>query len=512
MALDMQPGAELGHTGVDASASSPVAPGDDASTASPAVCAAYERAMRVATLLVGDQALAADVVAGAVTSVRADQRRRALRLAPGPELLRPLVLRAQEIDDAITHGEPTAPPPLVRTSDADDDDPFHAISHRDLRWALLALPMRDRAIVVLGALTELDDADLQRVLVLDGGEVAPAAQAARALLLDTVQVDATPEQLDAAIGRAADDLTVTVEPDAVAELLRHERSWRERLGRPKLTRWAILAALLVGALVWLTTRDPRPPKVVVTPPPSNLGRPTSTASTPARSSVPTSAAPASAVGLRTVGGTVLTATTATTAATTTAPTAATAATTVETVDAATEEFATDTTAARSAATAPATTAIETPPTAAPDTVAATVPATTAAPPATTTATTAAPPATTAAPPATTPAPPATTAAPPATTAAPTTTVAPTRLAISSTTCRRTWFDVTFTVSGVTSPTNPSVSLATPWGTFSAAATGQGATATWTVRATAPAWFPGPGPYGLTANAGGQQATASMTCG
>lgn len=93
MALDMQPGAELGHTGVDASASSPVAPGDDASTASPAVCAAYERAMRVATLLVGDQALAADVVAGAVTSVRADQRRRALRLAPGPELLRPLVDR-----------------------------------------------------------------------------------------------------------------------------------------------------------------------------------------------------------------------------------------------------------------------------------------------------------------------------------------------------------------------------------------------------------------------------------
>jgi len=74
--------------------------------------------------------------------------------------------------------------------------------------------------------------------------------------------------------------------------------------------------------------------------------------------------------------------------------------------------------------------------------------------------------------------------------------------------------VSFTVTGVTDRTNAQVQLATPWGTYGAAGTApQGSnTATWRVAVKASVLFPRAGPYTITARAGAQQSTRTITCG
>lgn len=466
MALDMQPGAgveRLDEGGRDRATAPADAPTGPVATApSPVVLATYERAVRVAVLLVGDHALAADVVADAVTTIRTAQRATALRSAADADLMRALVLQAQEVDERLTRGEPTDPPPVARAAHT-DGDPFDGINHRDVRWALLSLPMRERAALVLHARVQLDQTVLERVLALTVGDAPAITHDARVRLLGALQLEAADGQVDEAVARAGDDLIVSVRPDDVAEALQRERGWRERFGRSQLVRVAVAATLLAGALVWLTTRDTRPAHTVVTPPPANLRRTTTTAArAPTSVATTTSTTTASRGAARGALGSITT----DGAPPTTAPSDAGAPTTAESVA----------------------------PGAATDDVQVEAAVVTAAPPAEPAPATTAPPATTAAP-------------PPAT-------VAPfANLSIAGASCTRSLFDVSFTVTGVTDVTNAQVQLATPWGTYGAAGTAAPGSnvATWGVAVKAGVRFPGPGPYTLTARAGSQQSTRTITC-
>lgn len=437
---------------------------------------------RAATLLVGDQDVARRLVDDVVASVPEDRRVAALTAVHSPDVWRPLVAQAHAVDARLASAavaavvaDPlaTRPPGTVRRP-----------NRREVRWALLGVPMVERAAVVLDAAGLRHDV-VAAAIGLDAAGLDGARADGRGRLAAALAVE--PAVVTPAVRAALDAVHVVIDVAAVRSLAARPRTALPTERRRQALVIAGVALALVGAVVWLSQREPARRSTLPIGPVPRIEITRATTTTAARRSATPVVLAASPV----------------TPAATTAAAPVTAERTPATTDAPTTSTATT---APPTATAPA--AVTAAPATAPPATAA--PTTAAAP-----VTAPAPTTTRPAPTTTRPAPTTTRPAPTTTLAAPTTTAAPapavTRLAISSASCSRLLLSASFTISGVTDRSTPQVAVDTPYGRYTANAvpTGTGSSASWTVSAWVPLALSSDAT--VTAGSGAQSASTTMTC-
>ena len=424
----------------------------------------YERIVRVAVLLTGDNEMAQTCVDEAIATSPRTRREETLGDPVASGLWQALVHRVALVEERLG----TAAAPVVAA--VRRNVPARPTT-RELRWAVLALPVLERAALVLRS-SDLPVTAVADVLRTTTQEVRELTDRGRAAVSARLGLDTTDEVIGDELGGLAASLAYQVDPLHVTAALAGRRTFVDRARPRDAAAVGAAAVVLAGVLAWLAVRTPPRPAVLSAPVARNVATPS------------------------TVGGPVE-------PTTTSRPDPTTAVTTATTAEATTVA----TTAVRAAEAPPATE----PEPESPDEPAAPVRVTLPTRPAATSAPATVPP--------TTPRAPAT--APetvPAATTAPTTAPSPTTapitasLRVATATCAVAANRVSLRFDGQVGSAASEIVLTTPWGTWKTLGRGKaGAPMSWVFAVSARTSAPPSGPQAVTVTAGSDSARVSVAC-